>query len=140
MGPEPAPDNEIFYRAILRKEWFDPDDPNRVKPEAFFRRRTKVRRGVARPGDEDGLSLFRASKIEPIECAHSFNECFGVVSIDSRTLEAFGLVIVNDPEDDRKVLLQNVPYENPGDTQQEKLVGDIAEAATIIVKGEYRRR
>lgn len=62
-----APD-ELVYRALLRKQWIDPDT-RQVKPEAFLLRSCK---------DHDGLSVLRACCCGPEECASRFNPCYGL--------------------------------------------------------------
>lgn len=126
--------NTILYRAILRKAWFDPDSRSAVKPEAFFRRRPSEKDGQWYPRDEDGLSLFRAEKISAEECMKEFGTCFGIVSLHSGRLKDLGLNIVLDDQDSRKVLVDNLPFENPGDADQEKLVGDVAVSARIVIR------
>ena len=122
----------ILFRAILRNGWFDPDNLTAVNADAFFRRPPIETEGVRNPRDEDGLSLFRADRIDPDGCIDEFSRCFGIVSLHAGTLMDFGLRIVEDNEDSRKVLITNLPYENPGTPEAEKLAGDVAKSARIV--------
>ena len=122
----PLPCNTILLRAILRKAWFDPDDLEVVKPEALFRRN---------PQDLDGLSVMRAECTSPEECMASFNRCRGVASLHTGRLLDLGIDVVADPDDRRKALIVNLPFENPDDPEQEKLVGDVAKSARIVRRG-----
>ncbi|MGI0085427.1 MAG: hypothetical protein ACREBQ_10130 [Nitrososphaerales archaeon] len=124
--------NTILYRAVLRSSWFDPDDQTKVKPEAFFRRPPRQKDNVRDPQDEDGLSLFRADKISPDDCIREFRRCFGVVSLHVGTLMDLGLTVIEDERDPRKLLVTNLPFENPGTALGEKLVGDVSDTARIV--------
>ena len=128
----PIPCSTILYRAILRRAWFDPDDPASVKADAFFRRRPEEKGGVRNPKDEDGLSLFKALHIDPEACMAEFSRCYGIVSLHAGTLMDLGLELVDDNQDTRKVLVCNLPFENPNDALAEKLAGDVAKSARIV--------
>lgn len=39
---------------------------------------------------------------------------------------------IDDAEDDRKVLITNLPYENPENADEEKLVGEVAAPARVV--------
>lgn len=115
------PCNAILYRLVLRSGWFDPDDPLRVQPDAFFKR----------PTDVDGLSVFRADQIGIDECLCQL-KCFGAVSLHVGTLRDLGLEVIEDNADGRKALITNLPFENPGNAQEEKLAGDVARTSRIV--------
>ncbi len=128
------PCNAILYRAVLKKSWFDRDNPSLVQPEAFFRRAPEEKDGVRLAKDEDGLSLFLADKISAEECRAEFKTCFGVVSLHVGTLLDLGITIVADAQDDRKVLATNLPFENPLNADEEKLAGDAAKTARVVLR------
>lgn len=125
------PCNETLYRVVLRRGWFDPDDPSRVQPDAFFRRSPDEKEGVRDPKDADGLSLFRAERATVEECMGEL-KCFGVVSLHVGTLLDLGLNVIEDKADNRKALITNLPFENPGNAEDEKRVGDVARSARIV--------
>ena len=56
----------------------------------------------------------------------------GVVSLHVGRLLDLGLVIAPDESDPSKVLITNLPYENPGTAEGEKLAGDVARMARVI--------
>lgn len=123
------------------RSWTDPDNENQIKPEAFFRRAPIVKDGaIVCPRDQDGLSVFRGDKITADECADQFGTCFGVVTVHAGTLRDLGLEIIADPEDDRKALITNLPFENPGDPAQEFLIGRVADSARVVLRCNKRRR
>ncbi len=128
------PCNTILYRVILKRGWFDPDDESSVKPEAFFRRAPTEKDGEHNPRDENGLSLFREDRVSAKESMAAFNRCYGVVSLHVGSLLDLGLRIVLDEENLDKVLIENLPYENPGTAVAERLAGDVAESARIVVR------
>ena len=114
----------IIYRAILKSGWIDPDKATAkgLKADAFFRRKI----------DTDGLSVLKAGTMEPREFGATFNPCHGIATLHVGRLLDLGVTVAPDPEDERKLLLTNIPFENPGDAAQEKLAGDIAKSARII--------
>src|ERR1700674_4646126 len=126
------PCNTIMYRAIRRKEWFDPD-ADRVMAEAFMRRRPYARQdGTPDPGDDDGLSAFDASRIDLQACIEDHRRCFGVATLHLGTLRDQGLTVIRDPADDRKLLITDMPLENPGSAEDEALLDAVAKC------GAYR--
>jgi hypothetical protein len=139
--PDPIRCGEILYRALLKPQWIDPDNEDRVTPEAFFRRRPIKKKGSDEvdPRDQDGLSLFFRSRISAEESVHSFGRCYGLATVHVGKLRDHGLRVIPDPEDDRKVLIPNLPYENPGTKDEEKLVGNVAKTARICLKCDYKR-
>ena len=62
----------------------------------------------------------------------SFNPCYGVVSLHVGRLLDLGLNVIEDDQDVRKVLVTNLPYENPDSADDEKLVGDVARTARTV--------
>jgi hypothetical protein len=129
----------IIYRAIRRKTWFDPDDPSKVKSEAFMRRRPKETPMGVDVMDADGLSVFDASQIGLQECVEQNKRCFGVASLHVGTMRDMGLNVIWDASDSRKVLIVNLPLENPNDAIQEALADRVAASARVATKCDYRR-
>ena len=68
------------------------------------------------------------------ECISQFSKCFGVVSLHVGSLLDLGLAVIEDPQDRRKALITNLPFENPGTAEGEKLAGDVASIARIVKK------
>jgi len=73
------------------------------------------------------------------ECIESFNRCFGLATVHVGTLRDLGLEVIYDVEDSRKVLITNLPYERPAEAAAEKLVGDVAKTARVIVTCNHKR-
>lgn len=122
----------VLYRALSRGKWIDPDDTTRVKVEAFFRRPPETVDGTVAPRDVNGLSLFRTDRVSEYECADEFKKCYGMVTLHVGTLRDLGLIIEPDEVDNRKVLIKNLPFENPGNAAEETLVGDVADTARVL--------
>lgn len=148
MSPEPLnqlpadpPCGTIIYRTIRRKEWFDPDDLSRVKAEAFARRRPKVgdNATILDPMDQDGLSVYDSFRIGPAECIEDTLSCHGLATLHVGTLRDFGLTVIRDPADIRKILVTNMPFENPNDANQEGLLDSVAASARIAQRRRWRR-
>ncbi len=129
-----------MYRTIRRKDWFDPDDDTRVKAEAFMRRRPRVRADQTNdPGDDDGLSVYDSFRIERRACIENELSCHGIVTIHAGNLRNLGLTVIRDPNDFQKLLIPNMPLENPGDAAQEALLDAVADTARIIERCRWRR-
>lgn len=116
------PCNWIVYR-IIKRRWLDPDFPGRIKSDAFFRRN---------PADRDGLSVFRASEYTPEYSAKQLQGCKHVASLHVGRLRDLGLEVIPDPEDQTKLLISNLPFENPRDANLERLAGKTAATARLI--------
>jgi hypothetical protein len=110
-----------LYRAIRRKEWFDPEDGKRVKAEAFMRR----------PKDQDGLSVFDSQRINQKDCIEANLSCHGVATLHVGTLRDHGLSIIRDPSDPKKILITDMPFENSNDEAQDTLLDAVAASARI---------
>jgi hypothetical protein len=128
-----------MYRAIRRSGWFDPDNPSRVKAEAFMRRRPKTRPdGTLDPGDDDGLSVFDSFHVDPAACLQSGKSGYGVASLHVGTLRDLGLRVVRDDTDQRKLLIVDLPLENPNDAVQERLLDAVADTARIVCRRKWQ--
>jgi hypothetical protein len=46
--------------------------------------------------------------------------------------------VIEDPQDSRKALITDLPFENPGTAESEKLAGDVAKIARIVKKQKPR--
>ena len=125
---------------MRRKAWFDPDDESRVKAEAFMRRRPKIKSdGSTDPGDDDGLSVFDSIHMDYWACIRNESSSHGVVSLHTGTLRGLGLSVIRDPGDFRKLLIPNMPLENPEDAAQEELLDAVARSARITIKHKWKR-
>jgi len=82
------PCGTIVYRLILKQGWFDPDDPTKVKAEAFMRRRPRLSENgeIEDPMDSDGLSVFDSYRIHRQACIETSNRCYGVATLHVGTL------------------------------------------------------
>ena len=139
--PNDPPCGTIVYRLILRKAWLDPDSDTKVKAEAFMRRRPrKLESGDVDPKDADGLSVFDSYRIGSQACIETCNSCEGIATLHVGTLLDHGLTVIRDPEDFRKILIKNMPFENPNDAAQERLLDSVAESARIAVRCRHRRK
>ena len=143
MNPQPPTDlpcSTIAYRVIRRKTWLDPDNDLRVKAEAFMRRPPKtLPAGVIDPMDEDGLSVYDSFRMNVEDCVNDTLSGHGIVSLHVGTLRDFGLTVIRDNADGRKLLITNLPFENPNDADEERLLDDVAESARIIARQRWNR-
>lgn len=64
--------------------------------------------------------------------------CFGVATLHVGTMRDMGLSVIWDPADSRKVLIVDMPLENPNDASQEELLDRVALSARIAIKCDYR--
>lgn len=118
-----APD-EFVYRALLRKQWIDPDH-GQVKPEAFLLRPCK---------DHDGLSVFRASCCGPEECASRFNACYGIGELKVGSVRSLGGLDVIQRQDDPRehALIVGLPTTQEDRARAERLAGLLARQARLV--------
>ena len=129
-----------MYRTIRRKDWFDPDDDSHVKSEAFMRRRPGVKRdGTNDPGDDDGLSVYDSFRISSRACIESELSCYGIVTLHAGRIRNLGLRVIRDPNDNRKLLIPDMPLANPGNAEQEALLDAVAYTARIVEKCRWRK-
>ena len=146
MTPEPPPIdppcNTIMYRTIRRKDWFDPDDDSRVKAEAFLRRPPKLAHDgvVVDPMDSDGLSVVDSFHMDMRACIEDTLSCYGVATLHVGRIRALGLRVIRDPQDQRKLLITDMPFQNPNDASQEALADAVAESARIGIRCTHKRR
>ncbi|MGI9073198.1 MAG: hypothetical protein ACR2JB_18235 [Bryobacteraceae bacterium] len=143
MSPLPQVDPPcatIVYRQVRRASWYDADDDSKVMAEAFMRRRPKIRAdGSYDPGDEDGLSVYDSFRIDRQACIEDCNSCQGLATLHVGTLRNLDLNVVRDAEDYRKILVTNMPLENPNDPQQELLAETVARSAKIALRQKWKR-
>jgi len=130
-APNDPPCGTIAYRLILKPAWLDPDDESRVKAAAFMRRN---------PRDADGLSLFDSYRVDMQACIEGCRSCDGVVTLHVGTLLDLGLTVIRDPEDSTKILVTNMPFENPNDAAQESLLDSVADSARIAKRCRHRSK
>jgi hypothetical protein len=135
------PCGTIVYRLILKQAWIDPDDPNKMKAEAFMRRRPKLLNNgeIDDPRDIDGLSVFDSYRMDEQACIETCNRCYGVATLHVGTLLDQGLTVIRDPQDFTKILITNIPFENPANADEERLMESIAETARIKKRGKHRK-
>jgi hypothetical protein len=143
VNPQPSPDppcSTIAYRTIRRKDWFDPDDDLRVKADAFMRRRPRIKADRTHdPGDDDGLSVYDSFHIERRSCIESERSCHGVATLHVGTLRDLGLTVIRDPENHQKLLIPDMPLENPNDAAQEALLDAVADTARIVERCKWKK-
>jgi hypothetical protein len=142
VNPEPPADppcNAILFRTIRRTNWFDPDDETRIVDVAFARRRPKTdaEGAVIDSGDDDGLSLFDSFHIDARACIEQEWSCHGLATLHVGTLRDAGLNVVRDPNDHRKVLITDMPFENPGEA--ESMLDRVAASARIHTRCKWKK-
>jgi hypothetical protein len=144
--PNPQPDdppcNTIVFRVLRVKQWIDPDDDRRVKSEAFMRRKPRtLDNGHLDPGDDDGLSVFDSfhMNIQACRADEGSRSGHGIASLHVGTLRSLGLEVIRDPQDQRKVLITNMPFENPNEAAQEALLDRVADSARIASSERWKR-
>jgi len=105
-----------------------------------MRRRPKTRQdGTQDPGDDDGLSVYDSFRISKQECLEDSLSCHGLATLHVGTLRNMGLTVIRDPRDERKILVTDMPLENPNDERQEALLESVALSARIALKYTFRR-
>lgn len=105
-----------------------------------MRRRPRVRdNGSQDPGDNDGLSVYDSFHIGQQACLEDSLSCHGLATLHVGTLRDLGLNVVRDPEDPRKILITDMPFENPNDARQEALLESIARTARIRLRFSWKR-
>lgn len=95
--------------------------------------------GTIDPGDDDGLSVFDSIHVGVDQCIEDSRSCFGALSLHVGSLRACGLTVIRDPEDYRKVLITDLPFENPNDAEQEALLDNVADSARIASRRKWKR-
>jgi hypothetical protein len=65
--------------------------------------------------------------------------CHGVVTLHVGTLRNMGLAVIRDPENNRKLLIPNMPLENPNDKVQEALLDSVADTARIAERRRWKK-
>jgi hypothetical protein len=138
--PIDLPCSTIVYRQIRKNSWYDPDDDSKAMAEAFMRRRPRTRQdGTEDAGDDDGLSVYDSFRIHRQECMEDSNTCYGLATLHVGTLRDLGLTVIRDPEDERKILIPDMPLTNPGSEREETLLESVARSARIPVRYKWQR-
>lgn len=57
-----------------------------------------------------------------------------MASLHVGRLVDLGLTVISVPQDARQALKTNLPFENPGTAEEERLAGDTAKGARIVAK------
>lgn len=105
-----------------------------------MRRRSKIKPdGSTDPGDDDGLSVFDSYHIELWPCIKKESSCHGVATLHAGTLRDLGLSVIRDPGDYRKLLITDMPLENPENANQEALLDAVARSARIATRCKWKR-
>jgi hypothetical protein len=65
--------------------------------------------------------------------------CHGLATLHVGTLRNHGLNVIRDPQDTRKILITDMPLENPNDERQETLVEAVANTARIKLRYTWKR-
>lgn len=94
---------------------------------------------VIDPMDQDGLSVFDSFHIDQQACIEENLSCFGLATLHVGTLLDLGLTVIRDPEDFRKLLIADIPFENPADAAQEALLDAVAATARIAVRCKWKK-
>jgi len=107
-----------------------------------MRRRPKLSENgeIEDPMDNDGLSVFDSYRITPQDCVETSRSCFDLATLHVGTLLDHGLTVIRDPEDDRKILITDMPFESPGEANAERLLDTIAETARIAVRCRHKQK
>jgi len=123
MGPIPLDDDETVYRAILRKQWIDPDSKT-IKPDAFIRRPVK---------DDDGLSVFRSRLVRPEEVANRFRQCYGLCELEVRAIRKLGLDVLTTREaDPAHAVIIGLPTRDENLLQAMNLAVELSKNARLL--------
>jgi hypothetical protein len=117
---DPLSDNAIVYRALLRKQWIN-EDTGRVKADAYFLR-----------VNERGLSVNLANVCSPKQCAELFRKCYGVASLEVRSVREVGLDVEQDSVNHANVV--GLPYREDDLAEAERLAGLLARQSQIVWK------
>ena len=105
-----------------------------------MRRRPRIKAdGTHDPGDDDGLSVYDSFHIEWRACIESELSCHGVATLHVGAPRDLGLRVIRDPEDHRKLLIPNMPLENPNDAAQEAIMDAVADTARIAERCKWRK-
>ena len=105
-----------------------------------MRRRPKIRQdGTNDSGDNDGLSVYDSFRVTQQDCLEDSLSCHGLATLHVGTLRDLGLNVIRDPEDQKKLLITNMPFENPNDKLQEALLESVARTARISLRYSWRR-
>lgn len=92
------------------------------------------------PMDQDGLSVSDSFHMNVEACVTDTLSGHGIASLHVGTLRDLGLNVVRDGDDGRKLLITNIPFENPTDANQEALLDAVAESARIVYRQRWRQR
>jgi hypothetical protein len=112
------PEDSVFYRAILRKQWID-EDTGRVKADASF----------LRPG-EYGLSVNVASACSPQQCAELFRKCYGIASLEVGQVREIGLDVAQDSPTHANIA--GLPLKEVDLAEAERFAGLLAKQSRIV--------
>jgi len=105
-----------------------------------MRRRPKTRRdGSHDPGDDDGLSVYDSFRVTQQACMEDSLSGHGLATLHIGTMRNLGLRVIRDPLDERKILIVDMPLENPNDALQEALLEAVATTARIQLRHSWRR-
>lgn len=86
-----------------------------------------------------GLSVYDSYRIDRRACIESELSCHGIVTLHAGTLRNLGLAVIRDPTDYQKLLIVDMPLENPGDAEQEALLDAVSDSACITEKCRWRK-
>ncbi|MEA5552972.1 hypothetical protein VB713_18670 [Anabaena cylindrica UHCC 0172] len=116
------PDNASVYRVLLRKQWID-EDTGRVKADAYFLR-----------VNERGLSVNLASVCSPKQCAEFFRKCYGVASLEVKSVREVGLDVEQDSVNHANIV--GLPYREDNLAEAERLAGLLARQSQVVWQPE----
>jgi hypothetical protein len=105
-----------------------------------MRRRPRTRPdGTLDQMDEDGLSVYDSLHVNVERCIEEKKSGHGIATLHVGTLRSLGLSVVRDPEDNRKILISDIPFENPNDAGKEALLDKVADTARICLRQRWKR-
>lgn len=119
---EPLPLDAIVYRILLRKQWIS-EDTGRVKADAYFLR-----------ANEPGLSVQIANACSPEQCARLFRKCYGVASLEVKSIRQIGLDVEQDSVNHANIIA--LPYREENLAEAERLAGLLAKQSQIVWQPE----
>jgi len=105
-----------------------------------MRRRPRTKKdGSHDPGDDDGLSVFDSHRIERQACIENELSCYGIATLHVGSIRNLGMTVIRDPTDERKLLIPDMPLENPNNARLEALLDSVAETARIAVRCKWKK-
>jgi hypothetical protein len=115
------PCSTIVYRALLSKDWLDPDT-GEVTENAYLLRDYR---------NETKLSVKIAEICTAEKCKSQFSPCFGVASLHVGRIRDIGLDVVADRDDHASII--GLPSKKHDPDRAEQLASKLAEQSRIVL-------